>query len=293
VASVSDHRGGTPPVDRRAGGPVEVSPVLTLRAEDGATATIHRHGAHVTSWCPKAGDERLYLSAKSGFEGTAAIRGGIPIIFPQFATEGSLPRHGFARTSTWSLGGVSRGSAGEAEMELVLRDSPATHAIWDATFRAIVSVAIFAQQMAVSLVVENVGDAPFSFTAALHTYFRVDDVANAEIVGLRGARYRGDDHSLVEDEAERLRVDGFLDRVYVGAPSHLELHENGRRMLIDSEGFPDAVVWNPGSERAAALADLDPGGERHFVCIEAAAVQEPVTLGPRRHWEGTQTLTAS
>lgn len=289
---MSDRRGATP-VDRRAGGPVEVSPVLTLRAEDGATATIHRHGAHVTSWCPTDGDERLYLSAKSGFEGAAAIRGGVPIIFPQFAAEGPLPRHGFARTSTWSLGGVCRSADGEAEMDLVLRDSPDTRAIWDAGFMAVVSVAIFGQQLAITLAVENVGDAPFSFTAALHTYFRVRDVAGAEIVGLRGARYRGEDRSLVEDSAERLRIDGFLDRVYVGAPSHLELHENGRRMLIDAEGFPDAVVWNPGPERAAALADLDPGGERQFVCIEAAVVQEPVTLGPRRRWTGTQTLTAA
>lgn len=288
---MSDHRGAAPPVDRRTGGPVEVSPVLTLRAEDGATATIHRHGAHVTSWCPADGDERLYLSAKSGFEG-AAIRGGVPIIFPQFAAEGPLPRHGFARTSTWSLGGVCRSADGEAEMDLVLRDSPDTRAIWDASFMAVVSVAIFGQQLAITLAVENVGDAPFSFTAALHTYFRVRDVAGAEIVGLRGAHYRGEDRSLVEDSAERLRIDGFLDRVYVGAPSHLELHENGRRMLIDAEGFPDAVVWNPGPERAAALADLDPGGERQFVCIEAAAVQEPVTLGPLRRWTGTQTLTA-
>jgi len=289
---MSDHRGATPPVDRRAGGPVEVSPVLTLRAEDGATATIHRHGAHVSSWCPTDGDERLYLSAKSGFEGAAAIRGGVPIIFPQFAAEGPLPRHGFARTSTWSLGGVCRSADGEAEMDLVLRDSTDTRVIWDAAFMAVVSVAVFGQQLAITLAVENVGDAPFSFTAALHTYFRVRDVAGAEIVGLRGARYRGEDRSLVEDSAERLRIDGFLDRVYVGAPSHLELHENGRRMLIDAEGFPDAVVWNPGPERAATLADLDPGGARQFVCIEAAVVQEPVTLGPRRRWTGTQTLTA-
>jgi len=289
---MSDHRGATPPVDRRAGGPVEVSPVLTLRAEDGAAATIHRHGAHVSSWCPTDGDERLYLSAKSGFEGAAAIRGGVPIIFPQFAAEGPLPRHGFARTSTWSLGGVCRSADGEAEMDLVLRDSTDTRVIWDAAFMAVVSVAVFGQQLAITLAVENVGDAPFSFTAALHTYFRVRDVAGAEIVGLRGARYRGEDRSLVEDSAERLRIDGFLDRVYVGAPSHLELHENGRRMLIDAEGFPDAVVWNPGPERAATLADLDPGGERQFVCIEAAVVQEPVTLGPRRRWTGTQTLTA-
>ena len=290
---MSDSGGATPPVERRAPGADAASRVLTLRAADGATATIHRHGAHVTSWCPASGDERLYLSTRSGFEGTAAIRGGIPIIFPQFATEGPLPRHGFARTSTWMLGGVSRGADGEAELELVLRDSPATHAIWDATFRAIVSVAIFGQKMAVSLEVENFGETPFSFTAALHSYFRVRDVAGAEIVGLRGARYRGEDRSLVEDDAERLRVDDFLDRVYVGAPSHLELHESGRRMLIDAEGFPDAVVWNPGRERAAALADLDPEGERHFLCIEAAAIQEPVTLGPRRRWTGTQRLTAS
>jgi glucose-6-phosphate 1-epimerase len=238
------------------------------------------------------GDERLYLSGASGFEGDAAIRGGVPIIFPQFAAEGPLPRHGFARTSTWSLGGVCRAADGAAEIQLVLRDSPATRAIWDAAFKAVITVAVFGQQMAITLAVENVGDAPFSFTAALHTYFRVHDISGAEIRGLHGARYRSGDRTLVEDDAERLRIDGFLDRVYVGAPSHLELHENGRRMLIDAEGFPDAVVWNPGRERAAALADLDPAGERHFVCIEAAAVQEPVTIGPRRRWTGTQTLTA-
>ena len=289
---MSDPGGAMPPGDRRGAGAVAVPPVLTLRADDGATAEIHRHGAHVTSWRPLDGDERLYLSAASGFDGAAAIRGGVPIIFPQFAAEGPLPRHGFARTSTWSLGGVCRAADGAAELELVLRDSSATRGIWEAAFTAVISVAVFGQQLAITLAVENFGDAAFSFTAALHTYFRVREVADAEIVGLHGTRYRSGDRTLVEDDAERLRLEGFVDRVYVGAPSHLELREPGRRMLIDAEGFPDAVVWNPGREHAAALADLDPGGERHFVCIEAAVVQEPVTIGPRRRWTGTQTLTA-
>ncbi len=281
-----------PSTERRTGRAAAVPPVLTLRADDGATAEIHRHGAHVTSWRPLDGEERLYLSAASGFDGAAAIRGGVPIIFPQFAAEGPLPRHGFARTSTWSLGGVCRAADGAAELELVLRDSSATRAIWEAAFTAVISVAVFGRQLAITLAVENFGDAAFSFTAALHTYFRVRDVADAEIIGLHGARYRSGDRTLVEDDAERLRIEGFVDRVYVGAPSHLELRESGRRMLIDAEGFPDAVVWNPGRERAAALADLDPGGERHFVCIEAAVAQESVTIGPRRRWTGTQTLTA-
>jgi glucose-6-phosphate 1-epimerase len=290
---VSDSGGATPAVERRSDAATSVPSILTLRADDGATAEIYRHGAHVTSWRPIDGEERLYLSAASEFGGTAAIRGGVPVIFPQFAAEGPLPRHGFARTSTWSLGGVCRAADGAAELDMVLRDSPDTRAIWDAAFKAVLSVSVFGRQLAITLAVENVGDAAFSFTAALHTYLRVGDVADAEIVGLRGARFRAPDHALVEDDAERLRIDDFLDRVYVGAPSHLELHEGGRRMMIDAEGFPDAVVWNPGRERAAALADLDPGGERHFVCIEAAVVHEPVTIGPHRRWMGSQTLTAA
>jgi glucose-6-phosphate 1-epimerase len=62
--------------------------------------------------------------------------------------------------------------------------------------------------------------------------------------------------------------------------------------VIEAEGFPDAVIWNPGRERATALHDLEPGDERRFVCVEAAAVQTPVTLGAGRQWAGTQTLTA-
>ena len=284
--------GATPAAERRSGTDVAVPSILTLRADDGATAEIHRHGAHVTSWRPVDGDERLYLSAASEFGGGAAIRGGVPVIFPQFAAEGPLPRHGFARTSNWSLGGVCRAADGAAELDMVLRDSADTRAIWNAAFKAVLSVSVFGQQLAITLAVENVGDAAFSFTAALHTYLRVRDVADAEVVGLHRARYRAGDRTLVEDDAERLRIDDFLDRVYVGAPSHLELHEGGRRMMIDAEGFPDAVVWNPGRERAAALADLDPGGERHFVCIEATVVHEPVTIGLRRRWMGSQTLTA-
>jgi glucose-6-phosphate 1-epimerase len=291
VAPVIDPDAATPPIDRRAGAASAPS-VITLRADDGATAEIHRHGAHVTSWRPIDGDERLYLSPTSAFGGNAAIRGGVPVIFPQFAAEGPLPRHGFARTSTWTLGGVGRAADGAAELELVLRDSPATRAIWDAGFKAVLSVTVLARQMAITLTVENTGDVAFSFTAALHTYFRVRDIADVEILGLHRARFRGSDRTLIEDDAERLRIEDFLDRVYVGAPSHLELHERGRTMLIDAEGFPDAVVWNPGRERAAALTDLERGGERRFVCIEAAVVQDPVTIGPRRRWLGTQTLTA-
>ena len=64
---------------------------VVLRSRDGALAEVYLHGAHVTSWRPAGTrEERLFLSERSEFRGGAAIRGGIPVIFPQFAAEGPL-----------------------------------------------------------------------------------------------------------------------------------------------------------------------------------------------------------
>jgi glucose-6-phosphate 1-epimerase len=289
---MNDLRGATSA--GRSAEPAAVPPIVTLRADDGAVAEVHRHGAHVTSWRPAGEtDDRLYLSRRSEFGATAAIRGGVPVVFPQFAAEGPLPRHGFARTSLWSLGCIAREADGTAEAEFVLRDSAETRAVWGGAFKAVLAVTVVERQLAITLRVENVGEKAFSFTAALHTYLRVHDVHDAEIHGLRGTLYRvSGDRTLVADDADRLLLPDYLDRVYVGAPSPLELRERDRSLLVEAEGFPDAVIWNPGRERAAGLDDLEPGDERRFVCIEAAAVQTPITLGAGRRWAGTQTLTA-
>jgi glucose-6-phosphate 1-epimerase len=60
-----------------------------LRAPDGATAIVTGHGAHVVSWIPCGDDERLFLSPKSALDRHSPIRGGVPVVFPQFATYGS------------------------------------------------------------------------------------------------------------------------------------------------------------------------------------------------------------
>lgn len=278
----------------RTVGRAPAAPIVSLRASDGATAEIHRHGAHVTSWRPSpAGEERLYLSERSEFGDGAAIRGGIPVVFPQFGLEGPLPKHGFARTMDWSVGGIGRTGGGMAEADFVLRDTAATRALWDAAFLAVVTVRIVERWLAVTLSVENVGEREFSFTAALHTYLRVDDVGSVEVRGLRGVRYRerGPERRLVADPADTLRIAGEIDRVYVDAPTRIEVVDGSRSVVVDSLGFPDAVVWNPGPQVAATIPDLEPGGERSMLCIEAAVVQTPITLGARRRWMGTQTLT--
>ena len=150
-------------------------------------------------------------------------------------------------------------------------------------------------QLGVTLTVENRGRSPLAFTAALHSYLRVHDVRDATIVGLRGTRHResGAPGTLVREPDDALRVDGEVDRVYVGVPRTLTLWEPARSLEVAFEGFPDAVIWNPGETKASALADMEPGGDRRMVCVEAAAVQQPVTLEAGARWSGTQRFRAA
>jgi len=270
-------------------------PVVPLRSSDGATAQVYLHGAHVTSWRPaRDGDERLVHSERSEFRAGTAIRGGIPVIFPQFAAEGPLPRHGFARMSEWTLDSVSS-DRGDAVATLSLRDTPETRAIWNHAFLATLGVRVGGDQLAVTLTVENRGRTPLAFTAALHSYLRVYDAHDATIVGLRGTRHResGAPGTLVREPGNALRVDGEVDRVYVSVPRTLTLWEPERSLEIGFEGFPDAVIWNPGADKAAALADMEAGGERRMLCVEAAAVQQPVTVAAAARWSGTQRFRAA
>lgn len=270
-------------------------PRIVLVAGDGARAGVYLQGAHVASWVPAgASSDRLFVSARSRFAAGEPIRGGIPVCFPQFATQGPLPAHGFARVTEWTLLSAESIGGGTARAVLRLEHSAATRALWPHAFTAELTVTVGGPTLEVTLAVVNGGAAPFAFTGALHTYLRVDDVGRAVVRGLAGARYRdkllGADGVL--EHAAELRIDGEIDRVYHAAPADLVVHEPARTTTIRATGFPDTVVWNPGAKRAAALDDLGPGGHRHMLCVEAAAAQAPVTVGPGERWEGTQRLGA-
>jgi hypothetical protein len=156
-------------------------PALLLRAPDGAEATITLYGAHLVSWKPcrqrRAGQERLFSAALSALDGSRAIRGGVPVIFPQFAERGSGMRHGFARVSTWRV--LDSGEQDGAAFA-VLALNPST---WRrrpprlaARLRTALRVACTAPSWSMTLDVRNTGTQPFPFAAALHTYHLVDDV---------------------------------------------------------------------------------------------------------------------
>lgn len=253
-------------------------PALLLRAPDGAEATITLYGAHLVSWKPIPGtgappQERLFMSRLSALDGSRAIRGGVPVIFPQFAERGSGTRHGFARTSTWRvLDSGEQDGAAFAVLGLNQADlSPQASSAWAYAFELTLRVSVHGAGLAMALDVRNTGTHPFPFAAALHTYHLVDDVEAVRIAGL---------------QAETLAITDKLDQVFEHVAGPIAFDNGADRLQLQQTGFTDAVVWNPGAADAAALADMDDEEYRNFVCIEPALLG-PATLAPGGVWRGT------
>ena len=274
--------------------PTEVlgQPAMWLRAPDGAQATVLLHGATLVSWIPAGGDERLYLSPLAEAGPGKAVRGGVPVIFPQFEQRGPLPRHGFARNRAWQwVEGAERG--GVVIGVLRLGDDEATRAIWPHAFAAELSFSLSGQQLDVELAITNSGDTPFNFCAALHSYLRVNDLQRSHLGGLLGARYTDSltGHSQ-QQELDPFGFAGEIDRIFWDAASTQHLASPAGRLLISREGFDDLVVWNPGPAKAAAMADLPDEDWLQMLCVEAAQIAEPAVLAPGQEWVARQGFKA-
>ncbi|MGL1833722.1 D-hexose-6-phosphate mutarotase [Rhodocyclaceae bacterium SMB388] len=268
-------------------------PAYALTSANGARAVITSLGAQVLSWQPAGGEERLYLSEKAVFDGRTAIRGGVPVCFPQFSGLGKLPKHGLVRTMNWTVR-QRRTDDGFAMLVLGLTDDDQTRALWPMMFDAELTVVVDGARLDVELEIENTGHAPFAFTAALHTYIRVREVENARLEGLHGHEFRDatDADRIKRETGDVLIVDREVNRVYHDVARPLLLRDGNRSLGIDAEGFPDVVVWNPWQQNCANIADLPTLGFRNMLCVEAAAARRRVALDAGDAWVGRQSLVA-
>jgi glucose-6-phosphate 1-epimerase len=283
-------------------GPVTPCTPMRTHAADGARLVACAHGGQLLGWTPAGDDrDRLWLSPLARCGPGEAIRGGVPVIFPQFAGRGPLPKHGLARDRAWELDSGSEGAA-VARIAARLTDDEATRSIWPHTFTLTLIAEAAGPGLTMTLEVHNdapLGGAPFSLTAALHSYLAAD-AAVAHLDGLAG-RIAQDNATSRELAlpAGPLPALGPQDLAVPGATGPVTLTESdtpavrvscpapdSRRPL---DGFDALVIWNPGDDHG--LADVPPDGARHFVCIEPARLT-PVTVEPQGFWRGVARLEA-
>lgn len=263
---------------------------VRLRHRQGGTADVYAHGGQVLSWCPPGAEDVVFLSERTGERQIA--HGGVPVVFPQFGA-GELPQHGFARTSEWAIGERTTDGDGRSVVTMSLRALPETRNLWPHDFRLDLVVAL-GSALAITMRVTNPGPDPFTFTGGLHSYFRVRDVRRTSIAGLSGIPFRDKTRDYAEstDSSPSLVPQGETDRVYLRAPAAVRIDDGERVIRVESTGFRNIVVWNPGADGDARFGFVD-GEWTRFVCVEPATITEPVTLAPGSTWEATQVVDCS
>lgn len=255
----------------------------------------------MTSWKVN-GQEHIFLSKKAHLDGSAAIRGGIPIVFPVFGPPPSSPpeyaalkQHGYARNQDWKVEKVVLDNNDGVSVRFIAPPPPESfpHPV---TLTYVVTLA--AHQLVSDLHVVNKGTEEFKFQALLHTYLRVEDAAKIQITGIEaGTVYK--DKTLGGKEEQTplgpLLVDRELDRVYQKVPSQEirvdDINSNGGSVKVRFRGFQDTTIWNPGEVTGSKMADMEEGGWNRYICVEPGFVSEWKTIKPGEQFIGQQVLT--
>lgn len=178
-------------------------------------------------------------------------------------------------------------------LTLLLKDSAESRAIWPEAFRLRLSVSLEDKALQLVLEAENTGAIPWSFTAALHSYLRVDDVTAVRLEGLQGAERWDSLRDVRAVQAEAAPVFGAeFDSVYASPRAPLRLVQPSGALLIEnSANCTETVVWNPGPVLAPKLGDMPADDWRHMLCVEAAKIDAPVELAPGARWQASQKLS--
>lgn len=262
---------------------------LCLRVAQGDTAEVCLHGGHIISWKDSRGQDLMFLSKKAIFQPPKAIRGGVPICFPQFSDFGPLGQHGFVRNRSFQVVESNDWSA-----TLVL-DYTGDQEAYPYPFELKTTISLCENSLAQELTVTNKGTAPMEFTCALHTYFQVSSIDQARVVGLKGAKYLDSLKGRIEvDEQEEAVVfDREVDRIYLTTTENIKVVDAGRNLVVEvhKKNLPDAVVWNPWIDKSKAMADFGDEEYKEMLCVEpAVAGSGPVVLPPGETWSGGQLL---
>lgn len=287
-----DAPGSEQPIQVTAGNN-DMPRVILRHAPTSQECEIYFYGAAVTNWKTR-GEDHFWLSSINKWEtGGKAIRGGIPICFPQFGPYGDLAQHGFARDTTWELRNSFVADDSSVTAIFSLPTSEEVTSKWPFKFDAEYTVTLSVVGLETKLSVKNLEeDKPISFTCAFHNYFAATSIKNVRVFGFEERPYldrlqNDAEHPGDKDEGSGMLIEQETDRIYKNAPDELAMFDFGNMKVLKIKTTPtfgDTTLWNPyGAEGAD-------GGWDNFICIEPACITNPAVVAPGETWVGAQLL---
>jgi glucose-6-phosphate 1-epimerase len=261
-------------------------PVIEIKNEYAQTA-ISLYAGQVLSFQPVTQTEDLmFVSNQAFYETGKAIKGGTPICWPWFGSdpEGKgRSSHGFVRNRLWQMREVISTQDGATKIIMGFVDTDETRKIWDYSFDLAIAITV-STSLTIELITRNTSEQMFSITQAFHTYFKIGDIKQVQVLGLEAKDYLDKvDDGKQKTQSGVITFSEECDRIYLNVPSELIINDAAlnRKIKITTNNSKTAIVWNPGAIVSANMADLGDQDYQHFVCVETAnAANEIIELSP-------------
>lgn len=298
---------------------------IVIKHESGAQCSVYPYGATVTSFITSTGHETIFVSSKAKYDGSKAIRGGVPLVFPQFGQPNKdMPQHGFLRRNYWKAGKITSSSDETAcDFTLELKDvveARGDEGIWSAASASTsginctcrFEVRVSAKTLTTRLVIQNTGSKAFPYQALYHTYYKIHggkalDPKQCNVTGFEG--YSVQDkitgETYVQDDTPII-VDCEVDRIYTPPASKNTVDvafctgEGGSKVFLKSyatangEEVPvSAVVWNPFIAKSKTMGDFDDEEYHDMICVEPGVISAEKDLEAGGEVVFTEEITSS
>ncbi|HUE91710.1 D-hexose-6-phosphate mutarotase [Pseudomonas sp.] len=248
-----------------------------------AELLVAQQGAQILSYQRHGEQPLIWLSEQAEFKQGQSVRGGVPLCWPWFGDlrrnpqavqalyqgDQLAPAHGLVRGLDWQLLGIDS-QDDSVSLEFVFNSAEQPLPRWPHAAELKLGIRLD-ERLHLSLSNRNLGDTPLTISQALHSYFAVGDIRQAEVEGLHGCRYV----ETLEDWQQRqqngaLGFAGETDRIYLDTPAQLSIRDPAwqRRIHLHSSGSGSAVLWTPWIDKARRLSQFADAAWPGMLCVE-------------------------
>ena len=228
-------------------------------------------GAQILSSNFIKGKNIFYKSPINVFGKT--IRGGIPVLFPQFSNNGNLRKHGFVRDIVWELMYEFQDEK-QSIIEYDCNINDDDYAEWPYNTKLSLFYEMAKNVLTIKLIVINTDNKPFEFSGGLHPYFAINSREIITINGLEGCIFKDS----FPDIPFCLNSNTLVERLYETNNS-VKFFNGENWLTLKCAGFDNWMIWNPGEEGAKTIKDLPNDDWTKFICIEPI-ISKPKILEP-------------
>ncbi len=255
---------------------------LIVIENDLANAIISTYAGQILSFQPvDAEEDLLFISEQAYYQSGKAIKGGIPICWPWFGADPEnkgRAAHGFVRNRQWNVLATQKLSDGSTQVRLGINDNEETRKIWPYSFQLMIEITV-GTSLSINLRTQNTGNESFVIGQALHTYFKVGNINQVQVLGLDNLYYLDKaNHGLQKRQQGPVLITSEVDRIYTDVNNELHIIDASlkRKISITCSGSKTAVVWNPWKDIAASMGDLDDNDYQHLLCVETVNTENDI-----------------